>query len=160
MRGDISFYVFPAKPYEQERRQRWIQAVRRAGEDGQVWEPGPNSRVCSQHFVGNKMSNIMHHPAYVPTIFPSEYYRQAPADSTASGERFDRWAERHRRSADSSMNAFQSLQPATNANTQPENDEGQDVCSQSHCGVDSHDNASLFPFIGIQITLCSISLSA
>ena len=38
--------------------------------DGKSWEPKPYSRICSQHFVGNKKSNHPHNPAFIPTIFP------------------------------------------------------------------------------------------
>ncbi|XP_049528949.1 uncharacterized protein LOC119461743 [Dermacentor silvarum] len=148
MREDISFYVFPSKPYEQERRRRWIQAVRRADEDGQPWQPGPNSRICSRHFVGNKMSNIMHHPAYVPTIFPSEYHRQAPSDASAPSERYERWAARHRSSADFSVGACQPTQLDKGEYMQPENDDkGKDVCSQSHSHLDPDKNEKCEPAV-------------
>ncbi|XP_049528160.1 uncharacterized protein LOC125947454 [Dermacentor silvarum] len=159
MREDISFYVFPSKPYEQERRRRWIQAVRRADEDGQPWQPGPNSRICSRHFVGNKMSNIMHHPAYVPTIFPSEYHRQAPSDASAPSERYERWAARHRSSADFSVGACQPTQLDKGQYMQPENDDkDKDVCSQSHSHLDPDKNASFLPLIASPVMLHDIGL--
>ncbi|CAN7976018.1 unnamed protein product [Ixodes persulcatus] len=70
----VKFYRFPGKPYEADRRRKWIAAVRRATADGDSWEP-PNrqTRICSAHFVGNQKSSIAHHPAYIPTIFPSSY---------------------------------------------------------------------------------------
>ncbi|KAL3194077.1 hypothetical protein MRX96_046131, partial [Rhipicephalus microplus] len=78
------------------RRQRWIQAVRRAGPDGDSWQPNSNTRICSRHFPGNARSNIMHHAAYVPTIFPSAYRRTVPFDPSAPTERFQRWQKRPR----------------------------------------------------------------
>ncbi|XP_049275827.1 uncharacterized protein LOC119372547 isoform X2 [Rhipicephalus sanguineus] len=94
--SSVSFYTFPSRPYEKERRQRWIQAVRRAGPDGESWQPNSNTRICSRHFSGNARSNIMQHPAYVPTIFPSAYRRTVPCDPSAPTERFQRWQKRPR----------------------------------------------------------------
>lgn len=42
--------------------------------DGSSWEPSSRSRICSQHFVGGKKSDHPHSPAYLPTIFPEQYY--------------------------------------------------------------------------------------
>ncbi|XP_077489555.1 THAP domain-containing protein 11-like [Amblyomma americanum] len=70
----IKFYRFPWRPYETEKRERWIQAVRRASPDGKPWQPVRHeTRICSAHFVGNEKSSIASHPAYVPTIFPPSY---------------------------------------------------------------------------------------
>ncbi|XP_042141998.1 uncharacterized protein LOC121833018 [Ixodes scapularis] len=92
----VEFYRFPAKPYEAERRRKWVAAVRRAlfalhdtelflagtvrhcifvySGDGDSWEPANGqARICSCHFVGNKKSSIAQRPAYIPTIFPSSY---------------------------------------------------------------------------------------
>lgn len=96
---NIVFYTFPSKPYEVERRQRWVQAVRRTRPDGTPWQPTGNTRICSTHFVGNATSNCMHHPAYVPTIFPSAYRRAKPCDASSSVERFERWTTRAQSSA-------------------------------------------------------------
>ncbi|XP_037525171.1 zinc finger protein 502 isoform X2 [Rhipicephalus sanguineus] len=69
------FYKFPVLFYEQERRRRWIAAVRRRREDGSHWEPTKNARICSQHFLNGKRSNDPRSPAYEPTIFPSVHGR-------------------------------------------------------------------------------------
>ena len=45
-RERVSFYRFPT---ENERRQRWIAAVKRDN-----WLPTEHSRLCSQHFVSGK----------------------------------------------------------------------------------------------------------
>ncbi|XP_064475415.1 uncharacterized protein LOC135389282 [Ornithodoros turicata] len=76
----LKFYRFPSRPYERDRRQRWIQAVRRENEDGSPWQPNKGSRVCSVHFVGRVKSDIERHPAYVPSIFPSVYAVKSTAD--------------------------------------------------------------------------------
>ncbi|KAH6942718.1 hypothetical protein HPB50_009543 [Hyalomma asiaticum] len=73
----VKFYRFPGKWYERERRRAWTEAVRRVNPDGTPWQPKENSRICSVHFVGNRKSDILHHPAYVPTIFPPVYHKQA-----------------------------------------------------------------------------------
>lgn len=44
--------------------------------DGTPWEPRENTRICSEHFVGKRKSDIIHHPAYIPTIFPPVYNRE------------------------------------------------------------------------------------
>lgn len=67
------FYPFPGRPYEYERRERWIAAVRRKREDGSPWVPTKNSRICSKHFAGGVKSNDPRNPAYIPTIFPAAY---------------------------------------------------------------------------------------
>ncbi|XP_063926526.1 uncharacterized protein LOC135140059 [Zophobas morio] len=68
----VSFYRFPALLHEKQRRTQWINAVNRQKSDGKSWEPKPYSRICSQHFVGNKKSNHPHNPAFIPTIFPED----------------------------------------------------------------------------------------
>ncbi|KAM7307850.1 uncharacterized protein ISCGN_011486 [Ixodes scapularis] len=90
----VSFYRFPSKPHEVEQRERWIRAAQRTEPDGKPWQPTQNSRMCSRHFVGNKKSNCVGHPAYVPTIFPPAYKRPLPLDSSSGLERFDRWRKR------------------------------------------------------------------
>ncbi|CAN8000472.1 unnamed protein product [Ixodes hexagonus] len=91
--GSRRFYRLPSKPYEKERRERWIAAIRRANPDGSQWMPNNNTRICSYHFVGNATSNVMMHPAYVPTIFPSRY-RQAGASPEVRLARHNRWRQR------------------------------------------------------------------
>ncbi|XP_075530614.1 uncharacterized protein LOC142563841 isoform X2 [Dermacentor variabilis] len=76
----VTFYTFPSRSYETERRQRWIQAVRRIEPDGRPWQPNANTRICSRHFFGNAKSNFMSHPSYVPTIFPPAYHHSGPAE--------------------------------------------------------------------------------
>ncbi|XP_047242653.1 uncharacterized protein LOC124881164 [Girardinichthys multiradiatus] len=63
-KGDpnISFYRLPK---EEERRQRWLSAIRRAN-----WTPTASSRLCSAHFVSCAKSQNPLSPDYVPTIFP------------------------------------------------------------------------------------------
>nr|XP_054933005.1 uncharacterized protein LOC126541927 [Dermacentor andersoni] len=58
--------------------------------DGKPWEPAPNTRICSRHFVGNEKSNSASHPVYVPTVFSAAYNRPLPPDSSSHMERFQR----------------------------------------------------------------------
>ncbi|XP_064467623.1 uncharacterized protein LOC135378506 [Ornithodoros turicata] len=96
--GDLAhvrFHSFPSRPHEVERRQKWILAVRRIGEDGKPWEPSKNSRICSLHFVSGKPSNIESSPAYVPTIFPDVYKRSQ--SSAGAVDNFNRYHARNQK---------------------------------------------------------------
>ncbi|KAK8778788.1 hypothetical protein V5799_019871, partial [Amblyomma americanum] len=94
----IKFYRFPWRPYESEKRERWIQAVRRASPDGKPWQPVRHeTRICSAHFVGNEKSSIASHPAYVPTIFPPSYGKD---DGMMPSEKLQRYLRSQRRAAD------------------------------------------------------------
>lgn len=61
----ISFYRFPK---EKERRRRWIGFVSRKNSDGSAWEPGSGDRICSEHFITGKKSDLYTNPDYVPSI--------------------------------------------------------------------------------------------
>ncbi|CAN7940141.1 unnamed protein product [Ixodes hexagonus] len=69
----VRLFRFPSQPWDKERRQRWVAAVRRVNTDGSQWTPNDGSRICSEHFVNNDKSNIASHPAYCPTLFPAVY---------------------------------------------------------------------------------------
>ncbi|XP_050038155.1 uncharacterized protein [Dermacentor andersoni] len=71
--SETTFYSFPGRPHERERREQWIAAVRRRNADGSPWRPTKHSHVCSDHFVNGRKSNHPRNPAYLPTIFPSVY---------------------------------------------------------------------------------------
>ena len=59
----LSFYCFPK---EKECRQRWIAFVSHKNSDGSAWEPGNEDRICSQHFIKGKKSDLYTNPNYVP----------------------------------------------------------------------------------------------
>ncbi|XP_037515634.1 uncharacterized protein LOC119392748 [Rhipicephalus sanguineus] len=91
----IKFYGFPWRPYETERRERWIRAVRRASPDGGLWQPVKNqTRICSAHFVGNERSSVAQHPAYIPTIFPECYGKGDGVIPATKLERYQRLERR------------------------------------------------------------------
>ncbi|XP_037292119.2 zinc finger protein 532 isoform X2 [Rhipicephalus microplus] len=67
----VRFYAFPAKHYDAERKNKWIDNIRLARNDvNGVWSPSKNSRVCSKHFVGNVKGEDPRELNYIPTIFP------------------------------------------------------------------------------------------
>uniref|UniRef100_A0A0A9X794 THAP domain-containing protein 11 n=1 Tax=Lygus hesperus TaxID=30085 RepID=A0A0A9X794_LYGHE len=83
--SNVTLYSFPGKPYELERKYRWVQAVNRLNADGSLWEPSKYSKICSHHFVGGQMSNIADHPAYVPSIFPKTSRKRRREKKTSKG---------------------------------------------------------------------------
>ena len=52
----VSFYTFPQRHKSPERRNRWIQAVKKLGRDGTVWSPSKHLVLCSKHFVTGVIS--------------------------------------------------------------------------------------------------------
>ncbi|XP_063834886.1 uncharacterized protein LOC135084075 [Ostrinia nubilalis] len=70
----VKFYYFPKnniyKPWICEKRQQWIKAVKKHTKCPKNWLPTESTRICSEHFIGNKKSDNAKHPSYVPTIFP------------------------------------------------------------------------------------------
>ncbi|XP_044753196.1 uncharacterized protein LOC123312775 [Coccinella septempunctata] len=74
--NSIKFYSFPKKWFEKERRQTWINSVRRVSagpSTSKEWQPKDFHKICSAHFVGNVKSNDPESPSYNPTIFPEGY---------------------------------------------------------------------------------------
>ena len=61
-----SFYRIPKGP--EERRRRWLAIINRRREDGKPWIPGNGDRVCSDHFMTHKKSEIPTNPDYVPSV--------------------------------------------------------------------------------------------
>ncbi|KAH6948984.1 hypothetical protein HPB50_027372 [Hyalomma asiaticum] len=64
--------------------------------DGTNWLPSKNSKICSQHFVGNCKSDEDAHPAYNPSIFPASYKNRVAGGSF---ERYERLKSRNNRRA-------------------------------------------------------------
>ncbi|KAK0175075.1 hypothetical protein PV327_008858 [Microctonus hyperodae] len=69
---DVKFYKFPVSKYKTEQRAKWILAVRKINDTRDIpWYPKTSSLICSAHFVGNKKSEEVISPSYVPTKFSS-----------------------------------------------------------------------------------------
>ena len=69
----IKFYRFPK---DITRRERWIRLVRQRGPNGALWNPGPASRLCSEHFVLGLKSNDPHDQNYEPSIFVAQHVKE------------------------------------------------------------------------------------
>ena len=61
----LQFYRFPT---DKDCRQLWIAFVSRRNPDGSAWQPGSGDRVCSDHFVSRKKSDLPGLPDFVPSI--------------------------------------------------------------------------------------------
>lgn len=87
--SEIHFYRFPSRrfPHQHERRETWIELVRRGRVDGTgVWEPKPHSRICSRHFIGNRKSEESNSPSYNPSIFTP-----VKVQESTGFKRFGKW---------------------------------------------------------------------
>ena len=62
---NISFYRFPV---DHDRCRKWVGFVSCQNEDGSPWQPGYSDRICSDHFILIKKSDIPNNPDYVPSI--------------------------------------------------------------------------------------------
>ncbi len=78
----ISFYRFPK---DKDHRQRWLAFVQY--EDDSPWQPGDGDRICSDHFISKRKSDIPTNPDYVPSI-------RASIQSPCSNESPERLQER------------------------------------------------------------------
>ncbi|KAJ8956132.1 hypothetical protein NQ318_016587 [Aromia moschata] len=66
---NVHFYSFSMKPHKVEQREKWIKAVRRRNADGSLWQPNKDTKICSEHFIGNAKSEHPLSPCFLPTIF-------------------------------------------------------------------------------------------
>ena len=90
----VKFFRYPTNPTMKE---RWIKQVNRKKPNGSPWSPGPNARLCSEHFVSGKWSKDPENPDYEPSIFPTSHVKERkPADLA----RFERRKRRHDCSSD------------------------------------------------------------
>lgn len=69
-RGELHFYRIPRPKtaFDEDRRERWIQAIRRR-RSGWSEKTIRTSRLCSQHFITGKFSLDPNHPDFVPSVF-------------------------------------------------------------------------------------------
>ncbi|KAL4720605.1 hypothetical protein ACJJTC_006947 [Scirpophaga incertulas] len=92
----VKFYYFPRKsihmPWLREKRQKWINAVKKHMKHSNNWLPSKNTTICSAYFIGNKKSENPTHPSYVPTIFQGE--ENNPQNQVRKLQRFKRHKRR------------------------------------------------------------------
>ena len=65
------------------------------------WKPGEGDRLCSEHFVSKKKSDLPNSPDYVPSVYPETLAKKSScAANVSSLARFER---AQRRSTTSEM---------------------------------------------------------
>ena len=72
------------------RRCRWLAFINRRNDDGSAWEPGEGDRVCSDHFIQRKKSDIPTSPDYVPSISTPVNLNLEIPDENSACARFER----------------------------------------------------------------------
>lgn len=77
-----------------ERRRCWVAFVGRQNPAGTTWQPGKDDRLCSDHFISKKKSDIPINPDYIPSVNIKIKLPKAQASSEKSLARFER-AQRH-----------------------------------------------------------------
>ena len=92
----ISFYCFPT---DADRHRKWISFVSRQNGDGTAWKLGDGDRVCSEHFVSKKKSDLPNSPDYVPSVYhetiAKKLSRTASVSSLAHFERAKQCSATH-----------------------------------------------------------------
>ena len=71
-----------------------------------TWQPGKNDRLCSDHFISKKKSDIPTSPDYVPSINTKIKRPTTQASSEKSLERFER-AQRRSQTSEQARKALQ-----------------------------------------------------
>ena len=94
----ISFYRFPT---DVERRHRWISFFSQINSNGTPWKPGEEDRLCSEHFVSKKKSNLPNNPDYVPSVYPETIAKKSGCVPNVSS--LARFVRAQRRSATNEM---------------------------------------------------------
>ena len=84
-----SFYRIPR---DSDRRRRWLAFIGRRNEDGSPWEPGTGDRVCSDHFLSKKKSDLSTNPDYIPSVRSAQ---DVPCVNEGAVARFERLERRH-----------------------------------------------------------------
>ncbi|XP_046753051.1 uncharacterized protein LOC124416171 [Diprion similis] len=87
----VKFYCFPSSKcgatWKDDKRIKWINAVKNYVKNPKEWEPNQHTRICSAHFINNSKSDNSHHPSYVPSIFPG---KENTRNSIQRLQRFER----------------------------------------------------------------------
>ena len=76
------FFRFPRN---EEKRRRWLAAVRRRNADGTSWTPGSGDRVCGRHFHRGRPHDSPAHPDYAPSVAMGYESDDEETDSTTTG---------------------------------------------------------------------------
>ena len=84
-----SFYRIPR---DFDRRRRWLAFIGRRNEDGSPWEPGTGDRVCFDHFLSKKKSDLSTNPDYIPSVKSTQ---DSPCVNEGAVARFKRIERRH-----------------------------------------------------------------
>ncbi|XP_045211364.2 THAP domain-containing protein 6-like [Mercenaria mercenaria] len=79
----LSFFTFPN---DEERREKWISAVKRVNSDGTKWLPSKYTVLCSDHFIQGKPNRDPAHPDFVPSLFG--HVKTTPKETDAKLKRF------------------------------------------------------------------------
>ena len=85
-RCEQSFYRFPK---DKDRRRLWMAFISRRNPDGSPWQPGSGDRVCSDHFVSRKKSDLPSSPDFVPSVRSVE--SDLPGCSTLNEDSYRRF---------------------------------------------------------------------
>ncbi|XP_049269047.1 uncharacterized protein LOC119381260 [Rhipicephalus sanguineus] len=75
-------------PWNEDRKMKWVVAVRRATANGSLRMPSIGARVCQDHFVKGAPSKDPRHVDYVPSIFWQD--ERATEASRRKRESYDR----------------------------------------------------------------------
>ena len=84
--GDEGLSFYRAKRADKAQSFAWAKAINRANENGELWMPTENDRICSAHFISGRPSTDRNSLDYRPTKFATEHIRV----SESAQKRFER----------------------------------------------------------------------
>ena len=69
--GHVPHKFFRVLRSDQSLTEKWIETIKRCkiSDEGDVWEPSSNTRICGKHFDGGMPSKSSSDPNAVPTLF-------------------------------------------------------------------------------------------
>ena len=67
-------FVFPEEGKAPQLRKTWIEQIGRREEDGTLWKPPKDARVCKKHFKDD---------SFIP-FFPKQFERLSREDTTTN----------------------------------------------------------------------------
>lgn len=77
----IGFYHFPT---DGERRHWWVSFVSRQNADGTPWKAEGGDRICSEHFVSKRKSDMPNSPDDVPSVYPETIAKKSGCATSIS----------------------------------------------------------------------------